>query len=138
TRELRPDVVVLDLGLPDLAGQDVLTQVREHAPHTRVVVFSAAPVDGAAVPESRLEHLAEILEDADGSAADERTLGLDGALTSARRARRFTSTTLGAWGSGELLEDALVVVTELVNNAVTHAHGPCELRISSGPRALRV
>jgi len=34
--------------------------------------------------------------------------------------------------------DALVVVTELVNNAVTHAHGPCELRISSGPRALRV
>src|SRR3954447_6855852 len=38
--ELRPDVVVLDLGLPDLAGREVLTQVRDRSPDSKVVVFS--------------------------------------------------------------------------------------------------
>src|SRR3954454_19085624 len=39
-QQLRPDVVVLDLGLPDIAGREVLSRVREHAPDSKVVVFS--------------------------------------------------------------------------------------------------
>jgi two-component system response regulator NreC len=42
---LRPDVLLLDLTLPDLNGVDVLLRVREKAPATRVLVLSmhAAP-----------------------------------------------------------------------------------------------
>src|SRR6478609_5182806 len=38
--QLRPDVVVLDLGLPDIAGRDLLTRVRAAAPSAKIVVSS--------------------------------------------------------------------------------------------------
>src|SRR5258706_3646592 len=38
----RPDVIVLDLGLPDLAGEDVITHLRAVAPGSHVVVFTGA------------------------------------------------------------------------------------------------
>jgi two-component system nitrate/nitrite response regulator NarL len=40
---LRPDVVVLDLSLPELDGLEVLDALREAAPEVRVVVFSGYP-----------------------------------------------------------------------------------------------
>jgi CheY-like chemotaxis protein len=45
-RELRPQVVVLDLGLPDGDGSDVVAQLRDDAEmsDTAVVVYSAADV----------------------------------------------------------------------------------------------
>jgi DNA-binding NarL/FixJ family response regulator len=39
-RELRPDVVVLDLRLPRLSGFDVILQLRKEFPATRIVVLS--------------------------------------------------------------------------------------------------
>jgi anti-sigma regulatory factor (Ser/Thr protein kinase) len=36
------------------------------------------------------------------------------------------------------MDDALLVVSEMVTNAVTHAASPCELRISVSPVAVRV
>src|SRR6476659_4986776 len=38
--ELRPDVVVLDLGLPDIAGRELLIRIRDRSPGSQVVVFS--------------------------------------------------------------------------------------------------
>lgn len=38
--EIRPDVVLLDLGLPDLDGLEVLRQLGDRAPETRVVVLT--------------------------------------------------------------------------------------------------
>lgn len=147
TRTLRPDVVVLDIGLPDLAGQDVLTQIHAHAPQTRVIVFSAtapqegtgtAPsADGDALQDSDLDHLVALL-DAVSTRGGQRTLRLDGSVTSARRARAFTAAALAAWGVTDVVDDALLVVTELVNNAITHAAGECELRIMLTPQSLRV
>jgi DNA-binding NarL/FixJ family response regulator len=49
--ELRPDVVVLDLGLPGLSGFEVLTQLRGHLSSTRFLVVSGRD-DQAAVFES--------------------------------------------------------------------------------------
>ena len=48
---LRPDVVVLDLGLPGLSGFDVLVRLREQFPSTRVLIVSGRD-DRAAVFES--------------------------------------------------------------------------------------
>jgi DNA-binding NarL/FixJ family response regulator len=47
----RPDVVLLDISMPDVDGLEVLRLLRERAPGTRVVIFSAlsaAPVVRAA------------------------------------------------------------------------------------------
>jgi two-component system OmpR family response regulator len=40
-REFRPDVVVLDVMLPDLSGLDVLRRLREHAPNLPVLFLTA-------------------------------------------------------------------------------------------------
>jgi DNA-binding response OmpR family regulator len=40
TLTFRPNVVVLDLGLPDTAGADVVRRIREQG-EARIVVFSA-------------------------------------------------------------------------------------------------
>lgn len=40
-RELRPDVVVLDIGLPDLNGIDVAARIRKLRTSTRIVALSA-------------------------------------------------------------------------------------------------
>jgi DNA-binding NarL/FixJ family response regulator len=148
TSELRPDIVVLDLGLPDLAGQEVLTQIRERTPATRVVVFSGteprdsagidARVDGYAMKDSQLDYLVELLEAIGKQRTGQTSMQLDGTLTSARDARTFTADTLTEWGVTDILDDVLLVVTELVNNAVTHAMTECELRISINPLSLRV
>jgi DNA-binding NarL/FixJ family response regulator len=39
-RRLRPDVVVIDLSLPDLNGTDAIRQIRAGLPGTKVAVFS--------------------------------------------------------------------------------------------------
>jgi DNA-binding NarL/FixJ family response regulator len=39
-RNLRPDVVVLDLRLPRISGFDVITQIRQEFPNARIVVLS--------------------------------------------------------------------------------------------------
>jgi DNA-binding NarL/FixJ family response regulator len=49
--DLRPDVVVLDLGLPGLTGFDVLVRLRAELPSTRVVIISGRD-DRAAVFQS--------------------------------------------------------------------------------------
>ena len=37
----RPGIILLDVNLPDVAGLDLLPQLREHCPQAKVVMFSA-------------------------------------------------------------------------------------------------
>jgi DNA-binding response OmpR family regulator len=49
-REFAPNLVLLDIGLPDLRGEDVARRMRERGTTARIVALSGAPGDGDASP----------------------------------------------------------------------------------------
>jgi len=146
--ELHPDVVVLDIGLPDLAGKEVLTGLRTALPTVKVVVFSGTEpedsagivdqVEGYALKDSQLDYLVELLEQVGRERTGQSAVQLPADISSAREARAFTRTVLNRWEAVEVLDDALLVVSEMVTNAVTHAASECELRILVSPVVVRV
>ncbi|MEV0681437.1 ATP-binding protein [Actinosynnema sp. NPDC050436] len=55
------------------------------------------------------------------------------------QARRIVGEAVAAWGvSPDVAEDAALVVTELVSNAVDHASGPVELTVGRTEAGLRI
>jgi CheY-like chemotaxis protein/anti-sigma regulatory factor (Ser/Thr protein kinase) len=144
----QPDIVVLDLGLPDLAGQDVLAAIRQCSPRSKVVVFSGAEtVDRAKVAEQAdafvmkdedLDFLIDLLERLGTARAQQVAIELARDLTSVATARRFVRDTFRSWGVTYAVDDALVVVSELVTNAITHANSACQLRLSIDHTSVRV
>jgi DNA-binding NarL/FixJ family response regulator len=46
TNRLKPDVIVLDLGMPELNGLDALKQIHKETPDTEVLVFSMHDSEG--------------------------------------------------------------------------------------------
>jgi CheY-like chemotaxis protein len=144
----QPDIVVLDIGLPDIAGQEVLTGLRERSPQSKVVIFSgtmpaeageiAGWVEGYALKDNELDYLVELLETLGREPAGQTAVHLPALLTSAGTARAFTRETLAEWNITDVVDDTLLVVTELVNNAVTHARSECHLRLSVNATAVRV
>lgn len=146
--QLRPDVVVLDLGLPDIAGREVLSQVREHAPASKVVVFSGLETtdrawirehsEGYVLKDSDLGYLVDLLESVGRPAREQAVIDLPNDLSSVALARRFVKENLAAWGISGPLDDALLVVSELAANALTHANSSYRIRLSATPVALRI
>ncbi len=57
--------------------------------------------------------------------------------TSAALARQFTRSTLAAWGSRCSHDDFVLVVSELVTNALLHAHGTPMVRLVDGGDRVR-
>ncbi len=145
---LRPDIVVLDLGLPDLAGHEVLTRIQKGSPASKVVVFSgtetpdrawiAEQVAGFVTKGDEVDYLVDLLESVARPSHTEATLDLPRALSSASRARRFVTDTVKSWNLDQILDDALLVASELATNAVTHADSPCRIRLSLNPASLRI
>jgi DNA-binding NarL/FixJ family response regulator len=64
---LRPDVLVLDLSLPELDGLEILEALEARSPQTRVVVFSGYPKTqlGAAAAERGARRYVETGADVD-------------------------------------------------------------------------
>jgi CheY-like chemotaxis protein len=142
-----PDVVVLDLGLPDLAGREVLRRIRDDAPESKVVVFSGAEaqdawvqghVEAYVLKDADINHLVGLLATMGTRPTRERALDLPQALTSAALARRFVSETLGTWHLEPLLDAALLVTSELAANAVTHAGSAFRVQLSVRSTTLRI
>lgn len=48
------DIVLLDLNMPDVSGHDVMAFIREHSPHTTVLVMSGDPEIDSAISALRL------------------------------------------------------------------------------------
>lgn len=146
--QLRPDVVVLDLGLPDIAGRDVLTRVRDHSPDSKVVVFSGLETtdrawikdhsEGFVLKDSDLGYLLDLLESVGRHDSSRAEIELPDDLSSVAKARQFVKQRLRQWGIGEPLDDALLVVSELAANALTHAQSSYSVRLSATPHVLRI
>lgn len=149
-RDLQPDVVVLDLGLPDLAGRELVASLRDAAPDAQVVVYTdsvtsdptevTGQVQGFVHKDQDVGYLVDLL--ADLGRRDHRAasieLGPDG--RDVGRGRRFLNEQFRRWGCEDVADDALLVATELVTNALVHAGGRCRLsaRLAAGILRLEV
>jgi anti-sigma regulatory factor (Ser/Thr protein kinase) len=63
---------------------------------------------------------------------------LPAATTAPRDARRFTFETLHEWGADHAIEEAELIVSELVTNALRHAESPSRLALVADGRCLRI
>lgn len=145
---LRPDVVVLDLGLPDIAGREVLTRVRASSPASKVVVFSGLDgpdrawisdhAEGFVVKDAEVGYLVDLLESVGRRGAREADIELPDDLGSVARARRFVREKLAEWRIDGPIDDALLVVSELATNALTHACSSYRVRLAATAHALRI
>jgi anti-sigma regulatory factor (Ser/Thr protein kinase) len=68
----------------------------------------------------------------------EAALMLVPAPSSAAAARALVQETLPSWGCDELIDDARLVVTELVSNVIRHAHTPLQVLLEVKAQALRI
>lgn len=146
--ETRPDIVVLDLGLPDLAGREVLSRIRAGSPGSKVVVFSgleapdhewiAGHVEAYVLKDEEVDYLVDLLESIARPRTDEAEVALPYAPESVATARRFVESKLREWKLDRLVDDALLVISELVTNAITHAASSCRVRLSISSSTLRI
>ena len=156
TADLQPDILLLDLSMPRLDGVAALPAITDASPHTKVVVFSS-------FSPSRMEHVArsrgavgyiqkslthkhlvsqllevggllELVEDALAEAG----VTLGATLRSAGVARRFVAETLERWQCGDVLDTVMLLVSELVTNAVIHAGSDVDLSVRLLPDVVRV
>lgn len=147
-RDEAPDLVILDLGLPDVTGTEVLADIRSVSPRSQIIVFTGDEGDGRPDPaeigadelvhkSDELDRLVELLEHA-AQALITASVELPHDSASIRVARSFTAEHLATWGCPDLVEDATLVVSELCANAIGHAGGGCRVRLRLWHGALRI
>lgn len=156
----RPDLTLLDLSMPVLDGLEALPVIRASVPSTTVVVLSGFDADrmegraleaGAAaylvkgiLPDVLVAQLLELLAARESVAEaappylDSASVELPQAPDSAGKARTFVRQTLEQWRRNAVIDDALLLSTELVTNAVVHAHSAVNLRVLVFPERVRV
>ena len=155
-RDLQPDILVLDLSMPVLSGMEALPQIRDASPDTKVVALSgfdrsrmeSEAIAGGAVgylekglrPSQLVDELlglTGLMELVQGAAATARAK-LEAQPQSAASARRFVDETLRRWECDELFDVVGLLTSELVTNAILHAHSEIELSVSMMPDAIRI
>jgi len=153
---LHPDLILLDLIMPNMAGLEALPGLREGAPGAKVVVISSIEDDTMEAEARSLGAVGYLEKGLPPSELVEGLLAIAGALDaierglsearsrlaaeveSARSARHFVESTLAAWDSSEPIDVVKLLVSELVTNAVLHAHSDAEVVVQLRPRSIRV
>ena len=144
----QPDVIVLDLGLPDLAGHEVLTRLRTLSPSSQIVVYTGSyaqhhfplpsEVEAYVTKDRDVGYLVDLLARLGRPRLESAAMALGPTHEDVGAARRFVAVRCGDWGCGDLVDDAELVVSELVTNALVHGAGYCELRAALSDAALRL
>ncbi len=136
---LRPDLLVLDIGMPKLDGLSALPAIRAASPDTRVVMLTAistpehrarAKASGAVAYVEKTTSI-RVLVDELLRAAELLDTVLDIVSTPVLRsagddyeapgkARRFVTDALTQWGSHEVRDVTELLVSELVSNVIRH------------------
>ena len=163
TQEQQPDLTLLDLSMPIMDGLEALPLIRDAVPSCVVVVLSGFDADrmehralgaGASAylvkgipPQELVARLLDLLHHSAGRASggDEppevlraSDIELPANLESPGLARRFVRDTLRRWSCVHGVDDAMLLTTELVSNAVVHAHSAVRLRVIDLTGRVRV
>lgn len=159
--QLQPDVTLLDLAMPVMDGLEALPAIRAAVPECTVVVLSgfdaqtmAAPAmeRGAAgylvkglSPHAVVRDLIALLDTLEhqpatttGDELARAQIDLPAQLTSGWQARLFLADRLREWHLEPVLDDALLLTTELVTNAVIHARSAVSVTVRRGVERLRI
>jgi CheY-like chemotaxis protein len=157
TATLQPDVVLLDLNMPRVDGLEALPRVQAVCqPGAIIVVVSAMRSDtvaeevtgrGAAAfltkdpgYEGLVRHLLSLVDDAipRPAGSDVQRWRLPADRTSGAQARRRLRVVLADWQLSDLIDDAELLATELINNAVVHASSDVLVTAERRSDALRI
>jgi DNA-binding NarL/FixJ family response regulator len=150
-----PDLAVLDLAMPVLGGLDVIEEINEVSPGTRVVVVSGFPgrgledlvvVRGAAGYVRKRPSIRAVVEEivlaagaleiAEQVMATSRRFPRD--ERSPRDARRFVDEILRMWDCQPAIDTLELILSEVVSNAVVHARSAPEVSVRLLEGFLRV
>lgn len=143
----RPDVVVLDLGLPGLRDRELVAAIREVAPGAKIAVFTGladvdarvrGEVEGYVAKDNDVADLLDLLEDLGGADRQVAVLSLPHLPEAVRAAREYVRFHAERWGYAGDLYEAELVVDELVENALAHGAPPLSLRVAHSGDALHV
>jgi len=148
----QPDLVILDLGMPNRNGVEVLPELHHRLPDTRVVVLSnfsrrrmgeivarrgAVGYVEKRVPAERLVQELLIAASLADHAAARLTARFPLTAASVGQARRFVRIALDT-STRQVLDEIELMVSELVTNAMLHAESPPRVDIVLGRAAYRV
>ena len=151
----RPDVVLLDVS-GGSNGLELVPRLRDVCPEARVMVLTGFDADelreslrsvGAVGQISRrvrptqladeIRTLGAMLEMVEG-AVDRRDTTLEADPSSSRHARRFIDEALRRWDCADLADTVTLLISELVANAVMHAHSTAEISVLLHPGCVRI
>lgn len=151
----RPDLAVLDLAMPLVGGLDVIEEINDASPSTRIVVVSGFPgrdleqlvvAQGAAGYVRKRPSIRAVIDDivvaagaldlAEEVLAETRSFPHDPATP--RAARRFLDEILERWECQPAVDTLHLVLSEVVSNAVVHARSAPEIAVRLLDGVLRV
>jgi hypothetical protein len=147
-----PRGVIVDVGelrVPTTATLAVFSSVWMQVsdwPGVPIALVAARELDRRRLARSSIARVMPVhasLEEALGALAEPHPrrraiLELPHAPASVAAGRRFVEVTCVRWGCPEVLRDAVLVASELIENAVRHAHGDPRLRLELGGGFLTV
>jgi CheY-like chemotaxis protein len=145
---LHPDLIVLDIAMPELDGLAALPRLLEASPESRIVMLSAFPraaqeaqalaagaaayVEKTVATEELVDELiagAGLLDVAVRALTAPAHEGFSADPQSVSAARRFVAGTLADWELSELADTITLLLSELVTNAIIHAEAAPDVTV---------